>query len=280
MSPDATTATNSSAADATRVLVTGASTGIGAATTARLIAAGHQVVSLDVKSPPAGVVEHHHCDLSDPAAIDAVVAGLQGPFRSLLNIAGVPGTVPDDVVMRVNLFGLRHLTEAVWDRIADGGTVVNVASIAGNQWKKRQDRIDTLLDTPNFASAVAWWEANGASVGTDPYTFSKEAVVVYTMRLAGKGLARGIRANDVGPGPVETPIFADFTAQVGEEQMAWVVDQIGRAAQPDDIAQALVWLAVGDHRWVNGQHILVDGGFTAGMSARWIDRTTSPAARR
>lgn len=261
------------------VLVTGTSTGIGAATTARLIAAGYRVVSLDVKQPPTGVSEHFHCDLSDPVAIDEVVEKLTGPFDSLLNIAGVPGTVPDDVVMRVNLFGLRHLTEKVWNKIADGGTIVNVASIAGNQWKKRQDKIDALLNTADFGAALAWWEANGQSVGVDPYTFSKEAVVVYTMRLAGKGLSRGIRANDVGPGPVETPIFADFTKQVGEEQMAWVVNQIGRAAQPDDIAQALVWLAVGDHRWVNGQHILVDGGFTAGMSARWIDRTTSPATR-
>ena len=187
--------------------------------------------------------------------------------------------MPDDVVIKVNVLGLRHLTEGIWDRIVDGGTVVNVASVAGNQWKKRQDRIDALLNTPNFEAGVAWWEANGPTVGTDAYTFSKEAVVVYTMRLAGKGLARGIRANDVGPGPVETPIFADFTEQVGEAQMAWVCEQVGRPGQPDDIAQALFWLAVGDHRWVNGQHIVVDGGFTAGMSARWIDRTTSPATR-
>jgi len=261
------------------VIVTGASTGIGAATTARIIAAGYEVVSLDIKAPPAGVSAHHHCDLSDPASVAAVAAELQGSYRSLLNIAGVPGTVGSEMTMRVNVFGLRMLTELLWDRIADGGTVVNVASIAGNNWKKRYDRIAEVLATPDFEAGVEWWNANKRTVGTDAYTFSKEAVVVYTMQLAGRGLARGIRVNDVGPGPVDTPIFPDFTKQVGEEQMQWVVDQIGRPARPDDIAQVLTWLAIGDHGWLNGQHIIVDGGFTAGTQSKWISKGTAPAAR-
>jgi NAD(P)-dependent dehydrogenase (short-subunit alcohol dehydrogenase family) len=53
-------------------------------------------------------------------------------------------------------------------------------------------------------------------------------------------------------------------------------DQVGRTGQPDDIAEVLTWLAIGDHQWLNGQHIIVDGGLTAGMRAHWIDRSTSP----
>ncbi len=258
------------------VIVTGASTGIGNATTERLLAAGREVVSLDIKSPPPGVAAHHHCDLSSPASIDEVVGKLDGQYASLLNIAGVPGTVPSEMVLAVNTFGLRHLTEGLWDKIADRGTVVNVASIAGNQWKKRYDKHSEMLDTPDFEAGAAWWEANGATCGTDPYTFSKEAVVVYTMRMAGRGLERGIQVNDVGPGPVETPIYPDFTEQVGEAQMAWTNQQVGRPAQPDDIAQVLTWLAIGEHDWMNGQHIVVDGGFTAGISSHWIDRSSVP----
>lgn len=265
--------------DERTVLITGASTGIGAATTARMLAAGYRVVSLDIKDAPPGVTEHHHCDLSDPASIDAVVAELDGRYASLLNIAGVPGTVASELVIKVNVLGLRQLTEAVWDRIEDGGTVVSVASIAGNNWKKRYDRIAELLATPDFAAGVDWWAEHRKQTGTDPYTFSKEAVVVYTMMLAGRGLARGIRANDVGPGPVDTPLLPDFTKQVGESQMQWVIDQIGRPGRPDDIAQALVWLAVGDHDWVNGQHLIVDGGFTAGVWSRWVDGGSSPTVR-
>jgi len=227
------------------------------------------VISLDIKEPSAAVKAHHHCDMSRPEAIDAVVAKLPGPFASLLNIAGVPDTVGNELTMRVNTFGLRHLTEALWDRIADGGTVVNVASIAGNNWRKRRGPLNALLDTPDFQSALAWWAANEANIGTDAYTFSKEAVVVYTMRLAGRGLPRGIRVNDVGPGPVQTPLLPDFTQAVGAQNMQQMIDAVGRAARPEEIAEAVVVLAEGEMSWVNGQHIVVDGGLTAGFSAGW-----------
>ena len=138
------------------VIVTGSSTGIGAATTKRLIDAGRDVISLDIKDAPPGVAAHHECDLSNPASIDAVVGELDGSYGSLLNIAGVPGTVPAEMVLAVNTLGLRHLTEALWDRIEDGGTVVNVASIAGNQWKKRFDLHQAILETPDFAAGAAW----------------------------------------------------------------------------------------------------------------------------
>src|SRR5262245_34079265 len=183
-------------------LVTGAASGIGHATAVQLIERGHRVLSLDVKTPTATVAGHTSCDLSDPASIDVALARIQEPISALLNIAGVPGTVGAEKTMRVNLLGLRHLTEALWDRIADNGRIVNVASIAGNNWRKRRGALTELLSTPDFAAGVAWWQANGSGVGTDAYTFSKEAVVLYTMQLAGRGLPRGIRVNDVGLGRI------------------------------------------------------------------------------
>ncbi len=252
------------------VVLTGAASGIGDATARRLLDRGHSVISLDLKQPTAAVQAHHHCDLSDPASIDAAMAQIDGPIASLLNVAGVPGTVGPEQTMRVNTFGLRYITEALWDRIVDGGTVVSVASIAGNNWRKRRELINDLLNTPSFEAAVDWWFEHGADIGVDAYTFSKEAVVVYTMRLAGQGLSRGIRVNDVGPGPVDTPILPDFTEQTGQELMQHMIDQVGRPARPDDIAEALVVLAEAEMGWVNGQHIIVDGGLTAGFSAGWI----------
>ncbi len=248
------------------IVLTGAASGVGDATARRLIERGHEVISVDIKQPTAAVAAHHACDLSDPASIDATVAKLDGRYAALLNVAGVPNTVGDEKTVAVNILGLRQVTAGLWDRIADGGAVVNVASIAGNQWRKRRDMIVELLATDSYAAGLDWWRAHADGIGTDSYTFSKEAVVYYTMQLAVQGLSRGIRVNDVGPGPIETPILPDFTEAVGKDMMQTMIDMVGRAAQPADIAEVIVTLAEGQMGWVNGQHIIVDGGMMAGFS--------------
>ncbi len=251
------------------VLLTGGASGVGEATAKLLLERGHEVISLDIKPSSNADVTHHHCDLSDTASIDAAVAELPGTISTVLNVAGVPGTVGSDLTFAVNFLGLRYLTETVWDRIADNGTVVSVSSIAGNNWRKRRGELAEALATKTFEEGQAWWGANVDTVGTDAYTFSKEAVVLYTMVLAGRGLARGIRVNDVGPGPIDTPILPDFTTEVGADTMKTMIDMVGRSAQPHDIAEAVVHLAEGHIGWLNGQHIIVDGGMMAGFSSGW-----------
>ena len=263
-----------------KILLTGASSGIGAAVAEILSGEGHELISLDIKEPPAGVAQHIHCDMNDPTAIDAAVAEIDGNIDSLLNVAGVPGTVPPEVVIGVNILGLRHLTNALMGRINEDGAIVNIASIAGFTWQRRINEINAFLDTPDFASGLAWWGANKADLRIDPYSFSKECVVVLTMRQAGEALKRGVRANSVSPGPVETPILPDFKRQAGEGQLDWVIGKTGRAAQPRDIAEVVCYLATGPSRWINGRDIIVDGGYSAGITARWIDTSDAPIRTR
>jgi len=263
-----------------RILLTGASTGIGNATLRRLVDEGHEVVSLDVQDAPEGASEHHHCDLSDPTSIDEVVAGLGEPFDGLGNIAGVAGSMGAELVLRVNVYGLRHLTESLVaaGKLNDGASVVNIASLAGMAWQRHLDRIAELDAAPDFAAGIdvaAAYERGGPNA----YVLSKEWVVCYTKQLAGQLLAQGIRVNSVSPGPVDTPLFPYFETDAGAEQMAWMNEQVGRVGKPTDEAEAVAWLLAGDSGWVNGVDLPVDGGLSAGMAVGWADTKQSPASK-
>lgn len=258
-----------------RILLTGASSGIGAACCALFQAAGDEVTSLDIKAAPPGAAQHLHCDMADPTSIDAACAALDGNFDALLNVAGVPGTVDPELIMRVNTLGLKRLTDAMLDRLDAGGAIVNIASIAGFNWARHMKEITELLAIADFDEAVAWCRAREMDANA-AYHLSKEAVVVYTMQIAGPALARGLRANSISPGPVATPLLPDFKQQAGTGQIDWVIDAIGRAAEPLDIANVVQYLATGASEFINGRDIVVDRGFTAGLATGWIDKNESP----
>ncbi|MDG2113772.1 MAG: SDR family oxidoreductase [Actinomycetota bacterium] len=262
-----------------RILLTGGSTGIGNATLQRLAADGHEVVNLDVKDAPEGAAEHHHCDLSDPASIDAVVAGLGGSFDGLGNIAGVAGSMGSELVLRVNVYGLRHVTDALLGagKLSDGGSIVNIASLAGMAWQRHLDRIAELDAAADYTAGIEVAKAYDRG-GPNAYVLSKEWVVSYTKHLAGQLVGKGIRVNSVSPGPVDTPLFPYFETDAGAEQMAWMNEQVGRVGTPDDEAQAVAWLLAGDSGWVNGVDLPVDGGLSAGMAVGWADTKQSPAS--
>ncbi|MBL4868012.1 MAG: coniferyl-alcohol dehydrogenase [Pseudomonadales bacterium] len=262
------------------IVLTGASSGIGEAAAKILVAEGHKLITLDVQGPPPGSTQHIKCDLNDPQAIEKAVAEIDGNIDALLNVAGVPGTLPGEVVIGVNILGLRYLSDLLLPRLNKGGAVANIASVAGFSWQRRRKEINEFLDTPDFAAGLAWWEAHKKELRIDPYSFSKECVVVLTMRQAGVALDLGARANSVSPGPVETPLLPDFKRQAGEEQLDWIINAVGRAAQPKDIAEVLCFLSTGPSTWINGRDIIVDGGYSAGISARWIDPNDAPVRQR
>jgi NAD(P)-dependent dehydrogenase (short-subunit alcohol dehydrogenase family) len=243
------------------------------------VAEGHEVTTLDVKEAPEGSSRHLHCDMADPASIDAAVAELAGPFDALGNIAGVAGSMGAELVLRVNVYGLRHLTERLLaaGAIASGGSIVNVASLAAMAWQRHLDRINELDAAPDYEAGIEVALAFDRG-GPAAYTLSKEWVVAYTQSLAGRVLAQRIRVNSVSPGPVITPLFPYFERDAGPEQMAWLNEQVGRAADPDDEARVIAWLAVGDCDWVNGIDVPVDGGLSAGMRMGWADTKSSPAS--
>jgi NAD(P)-dependent dehydrogenase (short-subunit alcohol dehydrogenase family) len=247
-----------------RCAVTGAASGIGDAVARVLARSGASVTSLDIKEPTARVDHHIPCDLSDPDSIGAAVEALGTAHDALVNVAGVPGTLPDDTVIKVNFLGLRLLSESLTPRLRDGGAIVNVASTAGWQWPERLPLLLEFVATASFDEGLAWFQAN-APADVPAYFFSKEAVIVYTMRACQSAWARGIRVNSVSPGPVQTPILGDFEDSMGKDTLDGVKAIVGRHATPEDIAPLAVFLASPASRWVNGANLFADGGALGGV---------------
>ncbi|MGY4871220.1 coniferyl-alcohol dehydrogenase [Mycolicibacterium elephantis] len=252
-----------------RYVVTGAASGIGDATARKLLDAGALVYSLDRNDPSAPVTQHITVDLANPRNIDAALEQLEGQFDGLMNIAGIPGTAPADLVMAVNTFAVRHLTEAFFERLVPGGTVTIVSSTAGFGWPLRLEAIRDLLATDTFEEAQAWFKANPQQ--GNAYNFSKECTTVYTMMMGLAVAQMGFRINAVLPGPVETPILADFEESMGKDTLDGVKELLGRHAQPEDIADGILFLASNAARWINGHPLIIDGGISGAVASGVVD---------
>ncbi len=248
-----------------RFVVTGAASGIGHATAEQLLAAGAEVISLDRNPARAAVTVHVDVDLANPRSIDAALEQLDGEFDGLINVAGIPGTAPADLVVAVNTLAVRHLTEAMLDRLRQGASVTIVSSTAGFGWPARLEAIRELLATDTFEDGAAWFKSHPQQ--GNAYNFSKEATTVYTMTM-GLALAQmGLRINAVLPGPVETPILVDFEESMGKDNLDGVKELLGRHASPEDIAEAVLFLASDSARWINGHPLVVDGGISGAVAS-------------
>jgi NAD(P)-dependent dehydrogenase (short-subunit alcohol dehydrogenase family) len=240
--------------------VTGLSSGIGAETAKLLASRGARIVGFDRNPPDYEVAAFHETNISDPSSIEASLGSLGQPLDALCNIAGVPPTADKITVLKVNFFGLRHFTEVAIDHLTDGAPIVNVASLAGFAWRSNMDVVKAGMAT-TFAEADTWI-ADQPVEGAPSYHLSKELVVAWTLWNCQRWKARGIRMNSVSPGPVATPILADFIQTLGkrvEEDL-----KINRAATPEEIAPVIAFMCGPDARWMNGSDVAVDAGAGAG----------------
>lgn len=242
-------------------LVTGASSGVGRALARFLGRHGVSVVGFDRREPPDREIAHVHCDLADPASIDAAVDRLDGPLDALANVAGVPGTLPDEYVLAVNFLGLRHLTERVVGRIRRGGSVVNVSAAEGRHWVAHLGELRGLLATRSLDEGLRWWREHGSD--RPAYDVAKEAVLAYSTASSTLTWADGVRMNAVSPGTVRTPSLPEVERATDPRRLARVRSTAGRDAEADEVASVVAFLMSNESRWLNGQLLVADGGVTA-----------------
>jgi len=241
-------------------IVTGAATGIGAATAvllaargARVLAAGLQpealretVAAIEADGGEALAIE---ADVSDPEQIEAVAARAQDAFGGadiLVNNAAIyplgPWHEADaaewDAVFATNVRGYFLLARAVRPQMLarGGGSIVNVASVT-----------------------FYWGEA-----GLVSYVASKGAVIGFTRSLAREAGPEGIRVNAVAPGAFPTAATAIHADQKALWEAVLAAQSIKRRGEVEDVARAIAFFAGGDSDFVSGQTLLVDGGWMRG----------------
>jgi meso-butanediol dehydrogenase / (S,S)-butanediol dehydrogenase / diacetyl reductase len=245
-------------------LITGAGRGIGRATALRLASEGASLAILDRDGPAARQagkeVEQSgaralalDADITDQAAVDAAIEQVLAAFARidvLVNNAtralcgNLEQTAPEDwrSELEGTLTGAFLVTRAVLAPMlkAGRGAIVNIGSVNG------------LL-----------------ALGNPGYSAGKAGLLSFTRSLATEYGARGIRANMVSPGTVQTssPSWQKRLArdpQVFEKLARWY--PVGRVGRPDDIAAAIAFIAADEAAFVNGANLVVDGGLTAGLA--------------
>jgi NAD(P)-dependent dehydrogenase (short-subunit alcohol dehydrogenase family) len=247
------------------VVVTGAASGIGRATAARLLTEGARVLGADItrtedRPAPDGEKDAYAftvVDVSDESSVAAMIAEgvrLFGRIDGVVNAAGVAGG------------GAVHMVDiAEWHRVVDVnlfGTYL-VAKHALTQMLE-QDLVD---DARGAVVTIASIEGIEGTAGGSAYSASKGGVVILTKNMAIDYAGRGIRVNTVCPGFIDTPMtrpgifgagMEDFEADVIREH------KLGRIGQPEEIASAAAFLLSADASFITGHALVVDGGYTAG----------------
>jgi NAD(P)-dependent dehydrogenase (short-subunit alcohol dehydrogenase family) len=243
-------------------VITGAASGMGRVASLLFAAEGAAVVVADVADAAGeatareigdegGRAVYVHTDVSSAADCEAMAnLALErfGGLHVLYNNAGVfpanDGSVTDtdedtwDLVMRINLkgvyLGCRYGIPAMLE--SGGGSIVNVAS---------------------FVALM------GAATPQIAYTASKGGVLAMTREIAVEFARRGIRANALCPGPIETPLLADLLADPARRERRLVHVPLGRFGRAEEIADAALFLASDESSFITGSTFVVDGGITA-----------------
>lgn len=257
-------------------VVTGAASGIGKATVLKLASEGAHVFASDIDEAGGqalaaasnGKIDFIRCDVCKPAEIEALMneaAARGGGIDIVFNNAGAGGErapideiTPEgwdrtmDLLLRSVAMGIRYAAPHMKGR--KGAAIVNTASVA----------------------------ALGAGYSPTAYAVAK-AGVLHLTKVAATDLARyGIRVNAICPGFINTNIFtaALEVADEHKEQakaiiagMSTAAQPVARGGQPEDIANAVAYLASEEASFMTGTHMLVDGGLTIGERHAWDPET-------
>jgi len=237
-------------------IVTGAAKGLGRAIAITLARCGAKVACIDINAESlaetvnairaaGGTAEPMACDVTDSDRVGAVVdevVKLWGGLQILVNNAGI---TRDNMIIRMK--------DDQWDAVINinlKGTFLFIRAAAKPMMKGRQGRIINIASVSGLMG----------NPGQANYSASKAGVIGLTRTVARELAGRNITINAVAPGFIAT----DMTAALGEEILQEVRKQIplGRLGDPQDVADAVLFLASDAASFITGHILTVDGGLT------------------
>ena len=236
-------------------VVTGGSRGIGRAIVVALAAEGAKVAviyagnaaaaeeTLSLIKEQGGEAVAMQCDVADDAAVSDMINAVKEQFGSVDILVNNAGITRDGLLMRMkegdwqavldtNLTGVFHCTKAVTKLMMKqrSGAIINITSVVGQT----------------------------GNAGQANYAAAKAGMIGFTKSVAKELASRGIRVNAVAPGCIDTDMTAVLSDAVKEDMLKSI--PLGRVAQPEEVAKAVVFLASDNASYITGQVLNVDGG--------------------
>lgn len=253
------------------IVVTGAAAGMGRACVERLRPTCEHLVAVDLRPPDLDGTVPMACDVSDAAAVAALVEEVSGlgRFRALVHAAGISPTMGDPArVFEVDLVGTRLLLDAFDPLVVPGAAAVCFASSAAHQLALAglDPELEALVEDPladGFLDEVrARFDDSGLA-----YAWAKRGVLRAVARAAAAWGPRGGRANSVSPGLIDTGMGRRELAAQPVMQVILDATPLGRFGRADEVAAVAAFLVSDEAAYVTGADVLVDGGAQEGLRA-------------
>ena len=238
-------------------VITGGCSGLGLATVRRFVAEGAKVVIGDIDDARGpGLAEeiggsYLRTDVTDPDQVNALFALAKNTYGSVdiaFNNAGI-SPPEDDSILTTDL--------AAWRRVQE----VNLTSVylcckAALPYMLEQGK-GSIINTASFVAVL------GAATSQISYTASKGGVLSMSRELGVQFARKGIRVNALCPGPVNTPLLEELFAKDPERAARRLVHiPMGRFGEPEEIANAVLFLASDESSFITASQFLVDGGIS------------------
>jgi NAD(P)-dependent dehydrogenase (short-subunit alcohol dehydrogenase family) len=247
-------------------IITGASNGIGRASALLFAREGARLVLADISEDNLRLVQEEIKSMGGEVIIRKTDVSSEDEIKALINLALETFTNIDILVNNAGISGgldnLENQRSEEWHQVFDVNVMGPVYATKHIIEHMKARRSGSIINTASVAGILS-------GAGGNAYSASKAALINFTKTSACEVGASNVRINAICPGLIETGMtmpFFEYARSAGRENQLGKYCELKRAAVPDEVAWAILFLATDEASYITGQILPVDGGITASMS--------------